>query len=68
MAIGSSNFTEISSVSLKRRCIKPGSLQARIGLYVTCTDSRFTFLGSPSPQLPFDMKIALVQAWYHGDK
>ena len=32
---------------------------------VYCTKKAIAYLGSPYPQLPFDINIALVQKWYH---
>ena len=61
-------FTQISILGAMQRCMKSGDLQARAGLYIVCTETRFTFLGSSTPYLPFDMNIALVQTWYHGDR
>ena len=45
------------------RCYtNPGSLEARNGECVFCTDTAITFLGSPYPLLPFDKNIALVHS------
>ena len=57
----SAEFPQISIFGPVRRCMKPGSLQHHTGKCAFCIDTRFTFLGSPFPQLPFDIIIALVQ-------
>ena len=44
-----------------RHCSTRGSLRARNGRCAFCTNSWFTFLGSPSPWIPFYMHLALVQ-------
>ena len=49
------------------RYLNAGSLRPRKPLYPYCTKSSIIFLGSPSLKLPFDMIIALVQTWYHGN-
>ena len=59
-------FPQISIIGLVRRCMKPVSLQPHTGKCAFCTDTRITFLGSPFPQLPFDIIITLVQPWCHG--
>ena len=50
-----------------QRCLKVGSLMPRTGMCAFCTDTRITFLGSPFPQLPFDMIITLVQIRCRGE-
>ena len=47
-----------------RRCRRRNSLQARIGRCAFCTNARFTFLYSPSSELPFHMHLALVKPLY----
>ena len=41
-----------------------GVLQARSGGCAFCTNNGFAFSGSPSPYLPFQIHLALVQALY----
>ena len=65
--IDSLELSQISIVGPIRRCMKPGSLPAHIAQCVYCTEWAITFLGSPYPQLLFDINIALVQTRYHGD-
>ena len=45
--------------------MKPGYLPSGNAQCVYCTEKSIAFLGSPYPQLPFDIKIAFVQRWYH---
>ena len=68
MAIGSPELSEFCNVGTMWRYLNAGSLKPRKPLYPYCTKSRIIFLGSPSPKLPFDMIIALVQTRYHGEK
>ena len=68
MAIGSPELSEFCSVGSMWRYFNADSLKPRKPLYPHCTKSRIIFLGSPSPKLPFDVMIALVQTRYHGDK
>ena len=68
MAIGSPDLYEFYIVGTMWRYLNAGSLKPRKPLYPYCTKSSIIFLGSPSPKLPFDMIIALVQTRYHGDK
>ena len=68
MAKGNPENPQISTVGHIRRCMKPGCLQARCEKWAFCTETRITFLGSAFPQLPFDIKIALVQARYLGER
>ena len=44
MAISSPELTQISILGRILRCIKLGGLQARVGLNVVCTITRFTFI------------------------
>ena len=62
----SPEFSQISIFGHVRRFMKPGSLQPHIGKWAFCTDIRITFLGSPFPQLLFDIVITLVQIRYRG--
>ena len=59
--IGSFKFAQISIHGPIRRCKKRSSLEARPGRCAFCTYSRFAFLGSTSPSLPFLMHLCLVQ-------
>ena len=68
MGKGRPEFPQISILGPVRRCIKPGSLQPHTEKCAFCTDVRITFLGSPFPQLPFDITIALVQIRYRGER
>ena len=68
MAIGSPELSEFCIVGTIWRYLNAGSLKPRKPLYRYCTKSMIIFLGSPSPKLPFDMNIALVQTRYRGDK
>ena len=68
MAKSNPEFPQICTVGHIRRCMKPGCLQARTAKWAFCTETRITFLGSTFPQLPFDIKIALVQTRYHGER
>ena len=47
------------------QCMKPGYLPGRNPQCVYCTEKAIVFLGSPYPQLPFDITIALMQGRYH---
>ena len=47
------------------RCIKPGYFPSRYAHCVYCTEKALTFLGSPYPQLPFDINIAQEQRRFH---
>ena len=47
------------------RCMKLGYLPGRNPQCVYCTAKAIPFLGSPFPQPPFDINIALVQRRYH---
>ena len=51
--MGRPEFSQISIVGLIRRCMKPGSLQARNGQWVYCTDKANTILGSPTRSFLF---------------
>ena len=68
MEKGRPEFPQISIFSPVRRCMKPGSLQPGTWKCAFCTDTGITFLGSPFPQLPFDMIIALEQTRYPGKR
>ena len=68
LAKGNPENPQISTVGHIRRCMKPGCLQARCEKWAFCTETRITFLGSAFPQLPFDIKIALVQTRYLGER
>ena len=68
MAIGRPELSEFCNVGTIWRYLNAGSLKPRKPLYPYCTKSSIIFLRSPSPKLPFDMIIALVQTRYHGDK
>ena len=68
MSIGIPELSELCIVGTMWRYLNAGSLEPRKPLYPYCTKSSIIFLGSPSPKLPFDMIIALVQTRYHGDK
>ena len=46
---GSPEFPQICTDGPNRRCMKPGSLQARTEKWAFCTKTRITFLGSPFP-------------------
>ena len=59
-ATGSSECVQISTGGRIRCCTRRSSLQARSGRCSFCTNARFTFLGSPSPKLPFHTHLALV--------
>ena len=63
-ARSSPDFAQFSVHDPIRRCRRRSSLQARPGRCAFCTNSRFTFLGSPSPLPPFHMHLALVQPLY----
>ena len=63
-ATGSSECVQISTGGTTRRCMRRSSLQPRTGRWVFSTSARFTYLGSPSPKLPFHMHLALVQPLY----
>ena len=63
-AIGISKFAQISiHVPLRRRKTR-SSLDALPGRCALCTNSRFTFLGSPSPMLRLLMHLSLLQTLY----
>ena len=47
------------------RCIKPGYFPGRNAQCVYCTEKAIEFLGTPYPQLLFDINIALAQRRYH---
>ena len=47
------------------RCMKLGYLPGGNAQCVCCTETAIAFFGSPYPQLPFDINIALVQRRYH---
>ena len=49
-----------------RHCSTWSIWRAGTGRCVFCTNSRFTFLGSPSPYHPFHMHLVLVQPLYRG--
>ena len=68
MSIGIPELSELCIVGTMWRYLNAGSLKPRKPLYPYCTKSRIIFLGSPSPKLPFDMIIALVQTRYHVDR
>ena len=68
MLIGSPELSEFCIVETIWRYLNAGGLKPRKTLYPYCTKSRIIFLGSPSLKLPFDMIIALVQRWYHGNR
>ena len=64
----SPEFPQISIFGPVRRCMKPGSLRPHTGKCAFCTDTPITFLGSPFPQLPFGITIAMVQTPYRRKK
>ena len=64
----SPEFSQISIFGHFRRLMKAGSLQPHIGKWAFCNDIRITFLGSPFPQLPFDIIFSLVQTRYRGKR
>ena len=68
LAKGNPENPQISTVGHLRRCTKAESLPARSAKRAFCTERRTTFLGSAFPQLPFDIKIALVQTRYLGER
>ena len=68
MSTGIPELSELCIVGTMWRYLNAGSLKPRKPLFPYCTKSRIIFLGSPSPKLPFDMIITLVQTRYHGDK
>ena len=68
MSTGIPELSELCIVGTMWRYFNAGSLKPRKPLYPYCTKSSIIFLGSPSPKLPFDMIITLVQTRYHGDK
>ena len=68
MAIGSPELSGFCIFGTLWRYMNAGSLKLRKPLYPYGTKSRIIFLGSPSPKLPFDMIIALVQRRYHVDR
>ena len=61
-------LSQISILGTIRRCMNPGILSARFVQCVLCTDMAITFLGSPYPQVPLDIIIALAQTQYRGDR
>ena len=64
LARSSPDIAKISIVVPTRRCRIRRNLLARSGRYAFCTNSRFTFISSPSPWLPFHKLVALVQPLY----
>ena len=68
MGIGCTEISQISIVGHIGRIMKPDNLEARTGECVFCTYAAITFLGSPYPQLPFNICIALVQTLHHEDR
>ena len=68
MEIESFEISEISIVEPIRRWTKPDDLPSHDAQCVYSTEKAITFLGSPYPQLPFIVNIALVQTRYHGGR
>ena len=68
MSTGIPELSELCIVGTMWRYLNAGSLKPRKPLYRYCTKLRIIFLGSPSPKLPFDMIIALVQTRYRVDR
>ena len=68
MVIESLELSQISIVGPVRRIMNTGTLPARKAQCVYCTEKVSTFFGSPYPQLPFDIIIALVHTRYRGDQ
>ena len=62
------NYSANFLVGHIRRCVNPVSLQARIGKYANCNDTRITFLNATFPQLPFDVNIDLEETRYHVER
>ena len=63
-AKGSSEFAQISIHHPPRRCRRRSNLVARPSRCALCTNTSFTFLGSPSPLLRFHMQHSFLQALY----
>ena len=64
MSTGILELSELCIVGTMWRYMNAGSLKPRKPLYPYCTKSRIIFMDSPTPKLPFDMIIALVQTRY----
>ena len=64
MSTGIPELLELCIVGTMWRYMNAGSLKPRKPLYPYCTKSRIIFMDSPTPKLPFDMIIALVQTRY----
>ena len=57
-------FAQISIHGALHNCSRRDSLQTRQRWCAFCTDPKFTFSVSPSPSLPFQSNLALVQTLY----
>ena len=68
MAIGPPQFMQVSILGPILLQMRWGSLSACTGKWGFCTNEWNTFVGSPSPYLPFDLDIALVETRYDGDR
>ena len=68
MPIGPPNLHNFPFSTLYQPPVSRDSFPSHTGKWGFCTDWWNTFLGSPYPQLYFDMDIALVQTRYHGDR
>ena len=68
MAKGRPGFPQISVHGPILTYMRQGSLQAHTGKCGFSNDKRNTFLGSPYPQLLFDIYIAFVERRYHGER
>ena len=68
MAIGPSQFMQLSVLGPILPPSRRGSLTARTGKWGYCTDYWNTFLVSPYPFFPFGVNISLVQTRYYGHR